>query len=61
MWTTRYVMRGPAKAIVKKDWTLAFCGEIKRRGLKFTWQLPSGTRSEAMDAETLKARPRAAA
>lgn len=42
-------------AIVKKDWTLTFCSEIKRRGLKFTWQLPSGTRSEAMDAETLKA------
>ena len=78
MWTTRYVMREPAKvvdeiehyvrkhradnidffdltAIVKKDWTLAFCAEIKRRGLKFTWQLPSGTRSEALDEETLAA------
>ncbi|MEQ1918777.1 MAG: radical SAM protein [Elusimicrobiota bacterium] len=42
-------------AIVKKDWTLAFCNEIHRRGLKFTWQLPSGTRSEAMDDEALKA------
>lgn len=42
-------------AIVKKDWTLQFCDEIKKRGLKFSWQLPSGTRSEAMDAETLKA------
>lgn len=42
-------------AIVKKDWTLSFCSEIVRRGLKFTWQLPSGTRSEAMDDETLKA------
>ncbi|MBI3548568.1 MAG: B12-binding domain-containing radical SAM protein [Elusimicrobia bacterium] len=41
-------------AIVKKDWTLEFCREIKRRGLKFTWQLPSGTRSEAMDADVLK-------
>ena len=42
-------------AIVKKDWTLSFCREIVRRGLKFTWQLPTGTRSEAMDYETLKA------
>lgn len=42
-------------AIIKKDWTLAFCAEVKRRGLKFSWQLPSGTRSEAMDGETLQA------
>jgi anaerobic magnesium-protoporphyrin IX monomethyl ester cyclase len=38
-------------AIVRRDWVVAFCHEIKRRGLKVTWQLPSGTRSEAMDAE----------
>jgi anaerobic magnesium-protoporphyrin IX monomethyl ester cyclase len=42
-------------AIVKKDWTIAFCNEVKRRGLKFSWQLPSGTRSEALDKETLDA------
>ena len=42
-------------AIVKKSWTLAFCREVVRRGLKFTWQLPSGTRSEALDDETVKA------
>jgi anaerobic magnesium-protoporphyrin IX monomethyl ester cyclase len=42
-------------AIIKREWTLDFCREIKRRGLKFTWQLPSGTRSEAMDAEVLEA------
>ena len=42
-------------AIIKKEWTLGFCAEVKRRGLKFTWQLPSGTRSEAMDAEVLAA------
>ena len=41
-------------AIIKKDWILKFCREIKRRGLKFTWQLPSGTRSEALDREVLK-------
>ncbi|MBI5202084.1 MAG: B12-binding domain-containing radical SAM protein [Elusimicrobia bacterium] len=42
-------------AIVKKDWTMKFCNEIKKRKLKFTWQLPSGTRSEALDDEALKA------
>lgn len=42
-------------AIIKKDWTLAFCNELKRRKLDITWQLPSGTRSEALDHETLTA------
>jgi radical SAM superfamily enzyme YgiQ (UPF0313 family) len=42
-------------AIVKKDWTLAFCDELKRRNLDVVWQLPSGTRSEALDSETLQA------
>lgn len=40
-------------AIVRRDWILRFCDEIERRGLRFTWQLPSGTRSEALDAEVL--------
>ena len=38
-------------AIIRKDWIVEFCGLILERGLKFTWQLPSGTRSEAIDAE----------
>ena len=38
-------------AIVRSDWVVEFCNEIKRRGLEVTWQLPSGTRSEAMSAE----------
>ena len=42
-------------AIIKKEWILAFCDELKVRGIKITWQLPSGTRSEALDYETLKA------
>ena len=46
-------------AIVRKDWILAFCGEIERRGLKLTFQLPSGTRSEAVDAEVSHAMKRA--
>ncbi len=42
-------------AIVKKDWILEFCRELKRRDLKIVWQLPSGTRSEALDDETVQA------
>ncbi len=38
-------------AIVKKSWIVDFCHKIEERGLKFTWQLPSGTRSEAIDDE----------
>ncbi len=38
-------------AIVRADWVMEFCAEIKRRGLDVTWQLPSGTRSEAMDRD----------
>jgi anaerobic magnesium-protoporphyrin IX monomethyl ester cyclase len=38
-------------AIIKKDWIVAFAGEILRRGLKIEYQLPSGTRSEAIDEE----------
>ena len=38
-------------AIVRGDWVREFCHEIARRGLKITWQLPSGTRSEAVDGE----------
>ena len=38
-------------AIVKKDWIKQFCSIIIDSGEKFTWQLPSGTRSEAIDEE----------
>jgi radical SAM superfamily enzyme YgiQ (UPF0313 family) len=38
-------------AIVKKTWIVDFCKLIAERGLSFTWQLPSGTRSEAIDEE----------
>ena len=38
-------------AIVKKSWIVEFCNKIEERGLTFTWQLPSGTRSEAIDRE----------
>jgi len=42
-------------AIVKKDWIIEFCKELQTRGMRFTWQLPSGTRSEALDHEALEA------
>lgn len=74
MWTTRWVVREPARlieeiayyqrtyqadnfdfydltAIVKKEWIVEFCTMVLDRGMKFTWQLPSGTRSEAIDEE----------
>lgn len=38
-------------AIVKKKWIVDFCQKIEARGMSFTWQLPSGTRSEAIDGE----------
>jgi radical SAM superfamily enzyme YgiQ (UPF0313 family) len=38
-------------AIVRKDWIVGFCQEILARGLDITWQLPAGTRSEAIDDE----------
>ena len=42
-------------AIVKKSWIIDFCNKIHERGLTFTWQLPSGTRSEAIDEEVARA------
>jgi hypothetical protein len=42
-------------AIIKRDWILRFCAELDRRGLAITYQLPSGTRSEALDEEVLAA------
>jgi len=38
-------------AIVRRDWILNFCNEVIDRGHKFTFQMPSGTRSEGIDLE----------
>ena len=38
-------------AIVKRQWIVDFCRELIARGLKITWQMPSGTRAEVFDAE----------
>ncbi len=42
-------------SIVKPDWILEFCRVLGERGLRITWQLPSGTRSEALDEAVLSA------
>ena len=41
-------------AIVKREWIIEFTNKILSRGMKFTWQLPSGTRSEAIDEEVCR-------
>ncbi|GIV34506.1 MAG: hypothetical protein KatS3mg031_2041 [Chitinophagales bacterium] len=38
-------------AILKKEWVVEFAKEILKRKLNITWQLPAGTRSEAIDRE----------
>jgi len=41
-------------AIIKRDWILQFIAEIEQRGLRISWQLPSGTRSESLDEEVIR-------
>lgn len=41
--------------VLRKEWILEFCRLIEERGLQFTWQLPSGTRSEVIDDEVAAA------
>ena len=41
-------------AIVKRDWIVKFCDLLLKEGLDITWQLPSGTRSEAIDREVVQ-------
>ncbi|MBN2622979.1 MAG: B12-binding domain-containing radical SAM protein [Acidimicrobiales bacterium] len=38
-------------AIIKREWVVEFCEELLARGLDITWQMPTGTRSEAIDPE----------
>ena len=40
-------------AITRKQWTVDFCNALIREGIQINWSLPSGTRSEALDEETL--------
>ena len=41
-------------AITKKAWIVDFCKKLIREGIQLNWSLPSGTRSEALDGESLK-------
>jgi anaerobic magnesium-protoporphyrin IX monomethyl ester cyclase len=38
-------------AIIRKEWIVAFCKELVTRKIDITWQIPAGTRSEAIDTE----------
>lgn len=38
-------------AIIRKEWIIEFCKEVLNRNLNITWQIPAGTRSEAIDQE----------
>jgi len=42
-------------AFTKKKWVLELCAGLQARGLRVSLQLPSGTRSEALDEEALRA------
>ena len=41
-------------AIVKKEWIVDFTQLLIEENMKITWQLPSGTRSEALDEEVTR-------
>ncbi len=40
-------------AVVKKSWIVQFCNRMIEEKIDIKWSLPSGTRSEALDSETL--------
>jgi len=41
-------------AITKKSWTIEFCQRLLDEHIRLKWSLPSGTRSEALDRDTLE-------
>ena len=41
-------------AVLRKKWIHEFCDLYLERGLKASWSLPTGTRSEALDETTLR-------
>ena len=41
-------------AITKRKWTLQFCDALERTSPGLIWQLPVGTRAEALDREVLQ-------
>lgn len=42
-------------AIINRKWILDFCNLVIKEGLKITWQIPAGTRAEAIDYEVSRA------
>jgi len=40
-------------AITKKSWIIEFCNRLISEKINLFWSLPSGTRSEALDSETI--------
>jgi radical SAM superfamily enzyme YgiQ (UPF0313 family) len=38
-------------AIIKKEWIIEFAKELIQRNIKISWNMPAGTRSEAIDEE----------
>jgi radical SAM superfamily enzyme YgiQ (UPF0313 family) len=42
-------------AIINRRWIIEFAEEVQKRKLDITWQLPAGTRSEAIDPEVARA------
>ena len=42
-------------SMLTKKWIVRFCEVMEERGIQISWQLPSGTRCEALDAEALDA------
>jgi anaerobic magnesium-protoporphyrin IX monomethyl ester cyclase len=57
LWMERYQVTNfdfyDLTAIVRKDWIVKMTNLILENDLNITWQLPIGTRSEALDAEVL--------
>jgi anaerobic magnesium-protoporphyrin IX monomethyl ester cyclase len=41
-------------AIIKRDWIIEFSREIVKREINITWQIPAGTRAEAIDDEVAR-------
>ncbi|PHS74900.1 MAG: cobalamin B12-binding protein [Rhodospirillaceae bacterium] len=41
-------------AIIQEEWIIEFCNELIDRKLNISWQLPSGTRSEAINDKVAK-------
>lgn len=52
-WDITAVQLYDLTAITKKSWVVELCRRLKEEKINIKWSLPSGTRSEALDDETL--------